>query len=325
MYKYSESFGTGSNFNAILVEMDPGGLTDPDVVEAIYNMEIEMREAIRDVFPTIDDDRLEKSVYSVVDEIKELTGLVNRSVILKKLDEFLNVQEVIYDMIAENGIVDEEYSKTLILVAIPIGSQVEKITQVIDNINEIAARTVLPYNGKVSHLTGQDAVVITVNNELTEQQIRSMVIALILVLAALIIIFNSSKYGFLTMTPVIFVLMWEPGFLVSLDIPLSLATISIASIMIGVGIDYGVHITHRFREERANGLSNRDAIKISIERTGSSLVEAALTTIAGISAIYIANTPALNQFVTVVILMTALSCIAAALILPVFYDSKFVK
>jgi hypothetical protein len=119
--------------------------------------------------------------------------------------------------------------------------------------------------------------------------------------------------------------MWEPGFLVALDISLSLVTISIAAIMIGIGIDYGVHITHRFREEMSNGCSKVEAIKTSIERTGLSLVEAALTTIAGIAAIYFVNTPALNEFVTVIILLTALSCIAAALILPVFYGSKFVK
>ena len=71
--------------------------------------------------------------------------------------------------------------------------------------------------------------------------------------------------------------------------------------------------------------SKIEAIKTSIERTGSSLVEAALTTIAGITAIYFVNTPALNEFVSVIILMTALSCIAAAFILPVIYNVKYIK
>ena len=102
-------------------------------------------------------------------------------------------------------------------------------------------------------------------------------------------------------------------------------TISIASIMIGIGIDYGVHITHRVREEMEGGLSKMDATKIAIEKTGSSLVEAAFTTIAGMSAIFFVNIAALQQFALVIVLMTALSCIGAAMILPVFYDFKFVK
>jgi hydrophobe/amphiphile efflux-3 (HAE3) family protein len=325
MYKYSENFGTGSNFNALLIETDPDGLLDPNVIEAIYNMEEEMREVIRDEFPYMDEKRLEKSVYSIADEIKELTGMINRSNILKKLKEFVDADKIILDMIAEEGIISEDFSKTIVTVAIPIGSSIEKIEAVINKINSIASKTILPQNGRVSHLAGQDAITINVNNKLTDEQVRSMILALILVLSALIIIFSSVTYGILTMIPVIFVLMWEPGFLIILDTPLSLVTITIAAIMVGVGIDYGVHITHRFREEISNGTSKIDAIKTSIERTGSSLVEAALTTIAGTGAIYFVNTPALNEFVTVVIVMTALSCIAAALILPMFYDFKFVK
>ena len=325
MYIYSENFGSGSNFNALLIETDPQGLLDPNVIEKIFLMEEEMREVIRDQFPNIEEERLGKSVYSVADEIKPVTDIINRSIILKKLTDMVDAEKIILDMVAENGIISKDFSKTIVSVAIPIGAGIEKINNVINEINTIAGDTILPHNGRVSKLTGQDAITINVNNKLTDQQVRSMILALILVLAALIIIFNSSIYGFLTMIPVIFVLMWEPGFLVALDIPLSLVTISIAAIMVGIGIDYGVHITHRFREEISNGSTKLDAIKTSIEKTGSSLVEAALTTIAGVCAIYFVNIDTLNEFVTVVVLMTALSCIAAALILPIFYNLKFVR
>jgi len=174
-------------------------------------------------------------------------------------------------------------------------------------------------------MTGQDAVVVAVNNKLKDEQVRSMIIALILVLAALIFIFNSSKYGFLTMIPVFFILMWEPGLLVIADIPLSLVTISIAAIMVGIGIDYGVHITHRFREELFKGVSRQQAVRTSIERTGLSLVEAALTTIACVASIFFINIQALHEFVIVIIFMTAFSCIAAALLMPVLYGFKSKK
>jgi predicted RND superfamily exporter protein len=288
-------------------------------------MEEEMREAIHEIFPGMDPKRVEKSIYSVADEIKAVTDIINRSIIMEVLGNIIGVEKIILDMIAEQGIVDEEFSKTLVTIAIPIGSSIEDTEEVIYEINKITTKTILPQNGRVSKVTGFDAITVDVNNKLTDEQVRSMILALILVLAALIIIFGSIKFGILTMLPVVFVLMWEPGFLVAFNIPLSLITISIAAIMIGVGIDYGVHITHRFREEMSNGTSRIDAIKTSIEKTGSSLVEAALTTIAGTSSIYFINIPSLTEFVTVVVLMTALSCIAAALILPVFFNFKFVK
>jgi hydrophobe/amphiphile efflux-3 (HAE3) family protein len=325
MFEYSKSFGGGSNFNALLVETDEDGLLDPDVINAIVDMEEKMREVISDVIPNIDEKKLENSVYSLADEIKEVTDILNRSVILNKLSDLLGVERIIYDMIAKEGIIDEDFSRTLILVAIPIGSSIDEIDAIVKGINEIAAETVLPKNGQVSHLTGQDAVYVAVNNKLTEEQIRSMILALILVLAALIFIFASTKYGLLTLMPVIFVLMWEPGFLVLTNIPLSLITISIAAIMVGIGIDYGVHITHRFREELAKGKSKEDAVITSIERTGLSLVEAAITTIAGMSSIFLINIPAMHEFVIVIIMMTALSCVGAALILPVFFCTRLIK
>ncbi len=325
MFKYSESFGGGSNFNALLIETDPNGLLDPELIKALVKMEDEMRDVIASAFPHIDEKKIEKSIYSIADEIKAVSDIINRSIVVEKLGELVGIQKILFDMIAEEGIIDEDFSKTIILVGIPISSSIEQIGAVVKEINTIASSTVLPYNGRISKLTGQDAITLAVNNRLTDEQIRSMILALMLVLAALIFIFSSTTYGFLTMIPVLFVLMWEPGFLVATDIPLSLVTISIASIMVGIGIDYGVHITHRFREEIGRGLPKIDAIKISIEKTGLSLVEAALTTVAGVASIYFINVPALKEFGIVIILMISLSCIAAALILPVFYTSKSVK
>ncbi len=313
LQEYSKEFGGGSNFNAFLIETDPQGFTYPEVINAIYDMEEKIREQ-------------GVSVYSpIIDSIKEANDILERKSIIDKINDFVGIDEVLFDMIAKEGLIDEDFSKTLVIVSIPVGIGVEETEVLVNKINNIAEATYIPHNGRISELTGQDAVNVAINKKLTDEQIRSLIIALLLVLAALIIIFNSSIYGFLTIIPVGFVLMWEPGFLVGLDIPLSVVTISIASIMIGIGIDYGVHITQRVREELAKGRSKNDATRIAIEKTGLSLVEAASTTIAGLIAIYFVNIPALQQFGLVVIVMTALSCVAAALILPIFYELKYVK
>jgi hypothetical protein len=211
------------------------------------------------------------------------------------------------------------------LVYLPLGKSMKETEKVVNIVNDIALNAEIPYNGEVSELTGTDAINVAINNKLSDEQTRSMIVAILLVLAALILIFGSSIYGFLTMVPVGFVLMWEPGFLVSFNIPLSVITISIASIMIGIGIDYGVHITHRVREGIEEGMPKIKATKNAIEKTGLSLVEAACTTIAGIASIFFINISILQEFALVIILMTALSCIGAAFILPVFYDFKFVQ
>jgi hypothetical protein len=312
LLEYSDNFGGGTNFNALLVETESQGLTYPEVIEAIYDMEERIRE-------------VGINVHSIADTIKEVNDILERNIIIEKLSEFVGVEKIIFDKVAKEGLVDEDYSKTLIMVFIPLGKSIEELESIVNSINSIASTIVIPRNGRVSQLTGQNAVNVAINKKLMDEQMRSMIIALLLVLAVLILMFNSSIYGFLTMIPVFFVLMWEPGFLVAFDIPLSIITISMASIMIGIGIDYGVHITQRVREELSKGLSKIDAIRIAIERTGLSLFEAAATTVAGLVSIYFVDIPALQQFGLVIILMTALSCIGAALILPIFYNLKYVR
>jgi predicted RND superfamily exporter protein len=311
LIEYSKNFG-GANFNALLIETEPQGLTYPETIQAIYDMEQLMREQ-------------GVTLTSVADEVKTINDILQRNEIVASLSEYAGVDEVIFDRIAQEGLVDEDFSQTIILVYIPTGLSMSEIQEQVQTINTIASQAEIPHNGKISELTGQDAINVAINKKLTDEQTRSMVIAILLVLATLILIFHSSLYGFLTMIPVAFVLMWEPGFLVGFNIPLNIITISIASIMIGIGIDYGVHITHRITEERERGLSKTDAIKVAIERTGLSLFEAALTTIAGISSIFLVNISALQDFAIVIILMTAFSCIAAALLLPIFFGSKFVQ
>lgn len=312
MLEYSEKFGNGGNFNAFLIETEPYGLEDPNVIEAIYEMEMVMRAR-------------GATVSSIADSLVEVYEVLDRSIIVETFINITDADRIIFDRIADEGIVNSEHSKTLIIVTIPVGTSIENIEKTVNELNQIAANTALPKNGRVSQLTGQDAVTLEVNNKLKDEQTRSMFMALIFVLAVLILIFNSTVYGFLTMIPVFFVLVWEPGFIVATNIPLSPITITIASIMIGVGIDYGVHITHRYREEIARGLSKNDAIQTSIEKTGLSLVEAACTTAAGIAAILVANISALNEFVVVIVFMVAVSAISAAMILPAFFRLKFVK
>jgi len=308
LVEYSENFG-GASFNALMIETEPKGLTYPEVIDAIYDFEVELRSK-------------GINLYSVIDEVKNINSIIGQNEIIDSLSEYAGVNQIIFDTIAQNGLVDEDFSKTIILVYIPTDLSMEQKEEKVNTINNIASQTALPRNGKISQLTGQDAINVAINKKLFDEQTRSMIIAILLVLAALILIFKSSVYGFLTMIPVAFVLVWEPGFLVLFDIPLNVTTISIASIMIGIGIDYGVHITHRIQEEIGRGLPKQMAIKVSIERTGLSLVEAALTTIAGISSIFFITITSLQQFALVIILMTAFSCIAAALILPVVYGWK---
>lgn len=312
LLEYSNNFGTGANFNALYVETNNQGLTYPEVIEAIYAMEQEIRH-------------IGGSAYSIADELKKVNDVLERSKILEKIAEFLGVNTIILDKIAKKGLVDDQYSKTFILVTFPAGTSVETLEKLIYKVNDIAQNANIPQNGRVSRLTGQDVVSVEINKQIMSSQARSLLIALLLVLACLIVGFSSITIGFLALIPVLVVLAWEPGALVMLNIPLSIINITVASIMIGTGIDYSIQTTQRVREEVAKGVPKTEAVKTMIETTGWSLVGAATTTSVALLSTFAVGIPALHEFSLVVITLIGFSFVASLFVLPMLLTSRFIK
>ena len=312
LVEYSKNFGGGTNFNALYIETNSQGLTYPEVIEAIYNIEVEIRAA-------------GGSAYSIADEVKKINDILERSKIIQKISELVGVNTLILDTIADKGLVDDQYSKTIIVVTFPAGTSVGTLETLVNNVNEIAQNAEIPQNGQVSQLAGQDVINVEINQQIMSSQATSLIIALLLVLACLIIGFNSIVTGFLAIIPVLVVLAWEPGALVMMDIPLSIINITVASIMVGTGIDYSIQTTQRVREEMAKGVSKTEAVKTTIETTGWSLVGAATTTIVALLATFAAAIPSVQQFSIVVITLIGFSFVASLCILPTLLTSRLVK
>jgi predicted RND superfamily exporter protein len=127
----------------------------------------------------------------------------------------------------------------------------------------------------------------------------------------------------LSLLPVLFVIAWEPGSLVMLDIPLSIINITVAAIIVSTGIDYGIVITQRIKEERAKGFSKIDAMKTTIETSGWSIITASTTTMVALFTTFAVNIPVLHQFSTIVIVLYIFSVIASFCILPYIYSSRW--
>jgi len=312
LLEYSKNFGGGASFNALLIETDNQGLTYPEVIEAIYNMENQIREA-------------GGTAYSIADEIMKVNDILDRSALIQKIAEFVGINTVILDKVAKKGLVDEQYSKTIVVVSFPAGLSVKTLGKLVDKVDMIAANASIPQNGRVSQLVGQDVVSVEIDRQIMSSQASSLLIALLLVLACLILGFYSVGVGFLALIPVLVVLAWEPGALVTLDIPLSIVNISIASIMIGTGIDYSVQTTQRVREEIAKGIPKTEAVQTTIETTGWSLVGAAATTGSALLSTFAVAIPSLHQFSIVVITLIGFSFIASLCVLPTLLTSRFIK
>jgi hypothetical protein len=67
-------------------------------------------------------------------------------------------------------------------------------------------------------------------------------------------------------------------------------------LLIGLGVDYSIHITTRYREEAADGEPVADAVTVSIRTVGVALVLATITTAVGFLTNLFSDIPALREF-----------------------------
>jgi RND superfamily putative drug exporter len=85
---------------------------------------------------------------------------------------------------------------------------------------------------------------------------------------------------------------------------------------IGLGIDYGLLIVNRFREERGHGLAVHDAVTATVASAGTTVVFSALTVAVAMSGLFFFGVPLLTSFGIAGLAVVLLSMSAAVTLLP---------
>ena len=150
---------------------------------------------------------------------------------------------------------DNIYDGTVMRISVQVDSENnEEIDILHDNLKEY--KESLDDTTDKTIVTGGPILTKIIMDSLNESQIRSMIITIILSVIVLTIVFwfkwRSLILGLITITPVVFCVAWTLGSMYIVNIPLNMMTITIASLTIGLGITYGIHITHRFLEDLEN-------------------------------------------------------------------------
>ena len=91
-------------------------------------------------------------------------------------------------------------------------------------------------------VTGMPFVDITMDQSLVNSQLGSISIAIFFVILIVGLILRSLKYGLFAAIPIIAAIVILFGVMGLTGIPLNMATVLVASVALGIGIDYSIHI-----------------------------------------------------------------------------------
>ena len=211
--------------------------------------------------------------------------------------------------------ISKDFSRNLIYVDMPY-LPVAATSAMVDEVNGYAQGFSTPYqDDKANDLAGVASTAIEVNEMIVSSQWTSLGFAVVLTLITLAVVFRDVKYSMWTTSPVIatvamqWLVMWQ------MDVPLSLVTVMIGSILVGVGVDFSIHIANRIRE-LGGGI---DAIRSAAIGTGMSLFEAAVVTTLGMLTAYQIPIPEIKPFVTVILILLWVAAASALILLPAIF------
>jgi len=278
----NEKFG-GSQFISVLFS---GEVLSPEVLRAMEAYENEIRK-------------------------NPAVGLVNSPVTLvKELSKgFYTKQEEGYNQIPES--IDEVYQ---LMEVFALGENEDAISQFLDYDYE-NARMLISMKGdpNVQFVAGAGLTEIELADIVVKGQMKSLIFAMVVIFILLSIVFRSAKAGLLSSLPLTVAIVLLFGLMGIFGIAIDIATALLSSIMIGVGVDYTIHLLWRFKEERGRGLEYHEAMKTTIYTSGRGIVINAISVIVGFLPLTLSGFTPLKFFGALIVISIG-ACLVCSLL-----------
>jgi len=203
-----------------------------------------------------------------------------------------------------------ESAQTIAADTRAFASQVER--DATDNGDATTEITAVATGGTVTTAVIQDA--------LLETLIEAFAVTLVVILVFLTVLFrvryDSWSLGPVALLPVVVALAWLLGAMSILGVSFNSETAVITSLAIGLGVDYSIHASERFMDERERAESLASALDRTITGTGGALLASAATTAAAFGVLAFALSPPLQRFGIVTGLAIVFAFVAVVTMLP---------
>jgi len=165
-------------------------------------------------------------------------------------------------------------------------------------------------------ITGMPFVDITMDQSLINSQIGSILIAILFVIILVGIILRSWIIGLYASIPIIATIMLLFGFMGLTGISLNIATVLVASVALGIGIDYSIHIISHFNECYKKSQDLYASIQESILISGNAIIINVISVSAGFLILVFSEMVPLQYFGLLIALSMVSSCLGALTLLP---------
>lgn len=165
-------------------------------------------------------------------------------------------------------------------------------------------------------ITGMAVLFNGMLEHLFESQRSTLIYVILATLAMFLLLLRSLRLAIAGLIPNILAAATALGFMGFVGIPLDVMTITIAAIIIGIGVDDAIHYLHRFQIEYGKSDCAKTAIKKTHESIGSAIYYTSMTVVIGFSVLGFSNFMPTVYFGLMTALAMVLALLANLAILP---------
>ncbi len=166
-------------------------------------------------------------------------------------------------------------------------------------------------------MTGMPFINAEMDQSLLESQIASLIIATIFVIGIVSLILGSFSKGLITSIPIAVTVVILFGSMGLTNIPLNMGTVLVASIAMGIGIDYSIHFITHFSNGLKTGLSVPEAITATMKMSGKAILINFSSVAGGFLVLVFSKLVPMQYFGMLVALSMLTSSLGALSLLPV--------
>ena len=218
----------------------------------------------------------------------------------------------------------------LLLFAQPTFSlnEINLVVEAENAIDSLIARVAGKYPGIEAGTTGTIALARDEMVAVNEDMYVTSIIAMLLIIVLFIVSFRMLVAPILAGITLIVGIIWTAGFTAITIGSLNIMTSMFSVILIGLGVDFSIHIISVYTEIRASGAAISDSLQQALLKSGNGIITGALTTALAFLTLMISKTAGMSEFGLVAGSGVIFCMLAALFVLPpmlVFRDKILIR
>ncbi|GAB4375336.1 MAG: hypothetical protein Kow009_10660 [Spirochaetales bacterium] len=322
-----ESFGGTKVFSVVVTGEEDGDLTDPEVLKAMDDLTgylyrefpevgkvVSFTEFIKRMNLVLHSDAMTGDFYEIPYDPAKY-GMESRDELKDLVSQYLLLYSGNLSDFADNGLEPKE-ARMIVQLRSTNMEPVDRISRAIRSY----AQQRFPQGYTVT-IAGYSDLENALTHLVTGSQIKSLGSSLGIVFGIIAFTYHSWVAGLFGIIPLGFAILINFGVMGFFGIRLDMVTAMVASLAVGIGVDYTIHFLAAYKRERSREEDLEEVTRRVYTSSGKAILVNALSVGAGFLVLVFSNFTSLRYIGSLVALTMVTSSFAALALLPILLNT----